>query len=245
MKQPGCLRPAAHRAPDFVERVDRQVGPTSALKFIVVGTGRSATSYTAHLFTELGIPCGHEDFFNHHANTLENLNTPVSGIARELVIGECSWSAVPFLDEFEGKVFHQRREPLKVLNSWLENGLFSNSQVADFQASALEFIDRFFTREADPLKTVMRWIVEWNERCERYAHLSWNVESLDAETLVHATTLIGHRRGVDECAAVLTRLPKDINHYGIPPQLSWTDLPDSLHKNQLLELSRRYGYVSI
>jgi hypothetical protein len=214
----------------------------SALEFVVVGSGRSGTTYTAHIFTALGIPCGHEDVFNHHQNTLENLNSPAKGISREFVVGECSWSAVPFLGQFDGFVFHQRREPIKVLNSWLKNGLFSNPDLSDFQISALRFIDRFFTRETDTLRTVIRWIIEWNERCEPHADLSWNIECLDEETLANVTRLIGRPKTIEHCRAVLSMLPRNINSNGPPGELTWDDLPGDDCTHRLVELSRRYGY---
>ncbi|MCA1594082.1 MAG: hypothetical protein LC754_15810 [Acidobacteria bacterium] len=142
-----------------------------------------------------------------------------------------------------GIIFHQRRAPLNVLRSWLNNGLFATPDI-ELHAPVIEFIDRYFQREDDSLATVVRWIVEWNERCEPYAHLSWNVESLDAETLARATQLIGHPRSVAECAAVLSQVARDINHNGATPQITWDNLTDGQHKEQLVRLSERYGYSS-
>src|ERR1035441_10724198 len=75
------------------------------VRFVIVGTGRSGTKYASELFSQLGIPCGHESFFDPGHAAQDNL------------AGDASFGVVPFLNKFSGVVFHQVRHPLSVLSS--------------------------------------------------------------------------------------------------------------------------------
>ena len=90
------------------------------LKFVAVGSGRSATKYISAVFSQIGISCGHESY----RNALHPGQNDVSSAAIKLlenglsgVYGEASFAVVPFLERFDGVVFHQVRHPLSVLRS--------------------------------------------------------------------------------------------------------------------------------
>ena len=86
----------------------------SKLRFIICGTARSGTGYTAKVFEKLGIPCGHEEIFGYQYTKSE----------RQL-IGESSWLALPSLPELPEDIvlLHQTRHPLKVIRSNIRKGL--------------------------------------------------------------------------------------------------------------------------
>ena len=118
------------------------------LRYIVVGTGRCGTVFFAKLLSSLGIPCGHETFFQcdgmecnlaRLANSAEMPSLSVSAVAKaasrdETWFGknrqleaDSSYMAAPFLDQpcFENtSVIHVVRHPLKVINSFLGFGYF-------------------------------------------------------------------------------------------------------------------------
>jgi hypothetical protein len=202
-------------------------------RFVVVGTGRSGTSYAARLFTELDVPCGHEAAFDPEAT-----DRPL--------MGDASFGIVAFLARFAGVVFHQVRHPLAVLRSMLATDFFSNpGQYTPYYQLLQSSLPRLECR-GTPLRKAMYYIVAWNRLCEPAATLRWRIESLDAETLSRATALIGCERSVVACAAALERVPRDLNRLELRglqrSDLTWAELPDCPEKRDLMDTMRRYGY---
>src|SRR5688572_3038641 len=75
-------------------------------RFVIVGTGRCGTTYTAELLTQSGVPCGHESIFSY-----TGMNYCFG------YEGDASWLALPHLGGYQGIVVHQTRHPLAVINS--------------------------------------------------------------------------------------------------------------------------------
>ena len=114
----------------------------------MVGTGRCGTVFFAKLLTSLGIPCGHETFFQcdgmeYNLARLENSpdmpSLGVSATARrasenEVWFGkdrklqaDASYMAAPFLDQpylDKTSIIHVVRNPIKVINSFIGFGYF-------------------------------------------------------------------------------------------------------------------------
>lgn len=202
--------------------------------FVVVGSGRSGTKYAAELFTRLGIPCGHEAVFGWTPQTAGTL------------AGDASFLAVPFLETFDGAVYHQVRHPLAVLRSIMATRFFEDPGP---YAPHLALIERFLPGVRDiegALRRAMFFIVQWNLLCEPRARLRWRVETLDPPTLREASLLAGHARSLEECVAALDDVPKDVNRLetvGLRrTRLGWKDIPPSPEKDDLLGLAARYGY---
>jgi hypothetical protein len=86
--------------------------------FLITGCARSGTGYTASLFSELGVPCGHEAVFTPYSTGFEGWGTAQ---------GESSWLAVPFVEQLPAGtvVLHQVRHPAAVIGSLLAIGFFS------------------------------------------------------------------------------------------------------------------------
>jgi len=84
------------------------------LKYVIASMPRSGTKYISTVLTKLGLSCGHELVFN----------TNHFSLPRKTLLGEASWMAVPYLDRLPPGtiVFHQLRDPIKVLNSNLPPG---------------------------------------------------------------------------------------------------------------------------
>lgn len=114
------------------------------LKYVITGTGRCGTVYSARLLTSLGIPCGHECCFDWRGldyakvklegfkpmETSEiskvewknnNFQSIPSWIDESFIEAESSYMAAPFLDDDylkDTKFIHVIRDPIKVLNSF-------------------------------------------------------------------------------------------------------------------------------
>src|SRR4051794_440119 len=77
--------------------------------FVVTGTARSGTAYTAMLLSGLGLRIGHEDVFGPRTRSFDGWHGQD---------GDSSWLAAPFLDQLpDALVLHQVRHPLKVVRS--------------------------------------------------------------------------------------------------------------------------------
>jgi hypothetical protein len=203
-------------------------------RFLVVGSGRSGTQYASKLFTELGIPCGHETLFR---------LTSASG---QTLVGDASFGAVAYLDEFQGIILHQVRHPLRVLRSILATGFFDRPDKYLFYYQLIESVLPQIDQRKSSLHKAMYYIVEWNRLCEQAATMCWRIEDLDAETLSRASSLIGYAKSVELCATVLAQIPQNVNwlelHGLRRNELSWGDIPECTEKDELMAVAYRYGY---
>lgn len=195
--------------------------------FVVVGTGRCGTTFTASALTALGIDCGHESWWT----------VDPSG-RRPGLHGDASWLAVPFLGDYQGAVLHQVRHPLDVIRSLVGIGMFTDPRHGGYQNLAFEHLPGLV---GDDLTDAMRWYVGWNASCERFAHHRFRIEDLDASLLVQLAADVGHP--VDRSTAVRAladvRLDRNSRRRA---GLRWDDLPDGSLKRKLREMADAYGY---
>ena len=110
------------------------------IQYIVVGTGRCGTLYTANLLTSLGIPCGHEAIFTPKgpdyevlAGNKEPISSDVSKAENlsndKMLMADASYMAAPFLGLFDAQVIHIVRNPKDVIRSFVvEFNYFSGSE---------------------------------------------------------------------------------------------------------------------
>lgn len=200
------------------------------LRFIVTGTGRSGTAYIAQVLNHAGIFCGHEWVYTPE---------PVSGDLE--IIGDSSAQAAPVAASFPGLVFHQTREPLKVIGSFLNFGLFKDYRRC---GAGGEFVARHFQFTGEPLCDAMRYYVEWNRMCEREErYLRWRVEDVDADLIVRLGERIGHPVKRDRAEVAIASVPRDCNTRNNRAQLAWADLPAGAQKEALKAAAVRYGYA--
>ena len=154
----------------------------SQIRYVVASLPRSGTKYISKVLTELGQNCGHEKHFTGQSGVVDRPDAPD-------VWGEASWLAVPLLSKLPAGtvVFHQLRDPIKVLNSNLPPGGDSFFRTWDEHAGL----------ETDPLykksipykrfiwETTQDWVwpkgvaegVESPEEIERLIHwwINWNL----------------------------------------------------------------------
>lgn len=166
------------------------------LKYIVTGTGRCGSVYLAKLLTSLGISCGHETIFSYDglerakARLAGKLRLELSQISKtstnqdekkwfaegiRSIEADSSYMAAPFLDLFpEAAVIHSVREPMEVINSFLEGfGYFKDSCLNNpFEKNYHEFIYKHVPRVLEyrsQLDRAAAYYIEWNAMIERKA----------------------------------------------------------------------------
>ena len=160
----------------MLKRVKSTINYSMARKprFVVIGTPRSGTSYFSALCKANGIQVSHEDYFTEFGPMLRNPRR------RFDTVGDVSWLAVPYLPDEDMIVIHQVRNPLKVVNSIHRMGLFHGHRAYTREAF-VETARRNFQFSDDPLRSAIRFYVEWNEKCEALTDKRYKVEELEAE----------------------------------------------------------------
>ena len=233
--------------------------PWRGLDFVVTGTGRSGTLYSARLFTEAGLPCGHEDYFRYWPAWFERgqrREQPYAALrepyyraresARRLrspVVGDASWLAVPRLKHFRGAVFLQVRHPLQVVRGFVGNEFFTNPEEHGHYHG---YATQFFGLTGDPVQDALRWWLDWNQRAERHADITYRLEDFDearfASLLAHLD--VDDAQGTAEAA--FAAVPQNVNHAAAnrwqKAELEWADIDDTETKRAAAALAKRYGY---
>jgi len=201
------------------------------LQFLVTGTIRSGTAYTAQVLSRAGIACGHGWAY------------PPDGVRRYPhveILGDAAPLAAPFVADFPGLVLHQVRHPLKVIGSLVGSTPMGNTLAHGPEG---EFLRRPFVRQGDPLVDAMRYYVEWNFQCERHnGYLRYRIEDFGAGLILRIADLIGQMVDPDAVLQALAAVPTDFNtRYGAR-RLGWGDLPEGPSRDALARLAERYGY---
>ena len=210
------------------------------LKIVVTGTGRSGTGFAARWLTSIGIPSGHEMFFDFHG-----LDRALRTLAiRDFhIVGECSWEAAPYLDSAplcDALLVHQVRHPKKVLESCMRVPPGRTKHYYDYLVEHLPLIARY---RSDLDKAACRWIY-WNQMIEaqtqRRESYFWRVED----------GTDGLLRWLDECGLVdAGRInPAQMfsntrhNHKHGPHQVARLESVHPDLRFALEDQMRRYGY---
>lgn len=118
--------------------------------FLVTGCGRSGTAWAAHLFTDMGYPCGHEVVFSPWA----------SG---PLDRSDSSWLAVPHLPSLpaDTPILRVMRDPYLVVQSIMTRGFLANL-AGPFES----YVSRYrpdIVGTSSHLGRAIRWVSKWDE----------------------------------------------------------------------------------
>lgn len=225
------------------------------LRFIVTGCSRSGTGYAARLFSELGIPCGHEAIFNIH-RLRPREPAPLPDYSRWT--GEASFLAAPFLEALPRHtlVLHQLRNPLAVIRSHMGIRFFSDRRepsvyLAENHDDFLRVIERSAPDvflERDECMRCARYWMRWNRIAERGArrarleYVRYRLEDLDVLLLERLLGRIGAelpRRRIEE---VLSRVPRNVNHRKRDESVSLGRIRPGPPRDALRSVARHYGY---
>jgi hypothetical protein len=215
-------------------------------RFLVTGCGRSGTGYTAKLFGDLGLLCGHETVFRPLTDQRAGFGWPVN------LPGESSWLGAPFLKALpKGTiVLHQVREPVAVIRSFLRIRFFDEPSVY------LRFAETHVPELAagDRVERCMRYWLRWNELAERGAELMgpryfrYRLEDIDAALVGRVLALVGYPCAPERVERAVAERPRDYNSRGDKeedPDVTWETLPRGELRDRLAELASRYGYEGL
>lgn len=187
-----------------------------AHRFVITGTGRCGTGYTAALLNACQVPCGHEAVYG-----------PDGPGDWGNIRADSSWMAAPHLKEFSGTVVHLLRNPLDVVNSLVGIGFFDpNVDHGAYRDYAKRWCPQAF-QTADPVVAAASFVVEWGRMIEPYANLTWKVEELNAEQIRGLLLNVGGSPALPFIEKGIGKVPKDVNHRR-RAGLAWGDMPDFL-----------------
>ena len=199
--------------------------------FAIVGTGRSGTGFVSSALTSCGVQTGHEQWWN------------AFGVRAPGLVGDASWYATNYLDDYGGKVWHQVRHPLKVVRSMLGGPLFDDDApgwVAPFELerrsqSGYDITD---TPEAKALRTVAHW---W-ETAEKHAERTWRLEDVTPGLLVELADSVGVDVPLRYARTVVDAHGTGTNKHPDGDAIRWADLPDGDDKRLIESMAAGFGY---
>lgn len=208
---------------------------TGDTKAVIIGSGRSGSQYISKLLSDCGIHCTHEKLFR------LGVNPDQGGVV------ESSWFAMPKIEQhgFDGEIFHQIRDPLKVLSSLMNHELFKKK----VQKIRLFRENNFYEPAPDWRKRkdwegwMVRHLTDWLERCDAIADQTWRVEDVSPELIVD----IGRALGVDvehqRAVHCIDSLSKETHKHPGVAYYSWQDLEHIEGVQDLMKIAEQYNYV--
>lgn len=197
-----------------------------AYTLLVTGCGRSGTRFLSEFLEESGYSIKHEKPGEEGC-----VSWPMS------VNSYSPWG--PESEDTFEHVFHQVRNPLAVITSWLIN-------LDDLSRDEWIFI-RQHVPEIDPEDSLIvqcaKYWYYWNLLAEEKAEWRYQIENLE-EVLPEFMK----RSGLVLNRKILRRVPRNINTWKvIQEQITWNDLksqiPEDLYIN-IRNMAYRYGYIS-
>ena|GEM_PF-999598 len=224
----------------------------SGIRYVIVGTPRSATAYTSELLSNLGLACGHEKYFKFEQSWQNFLDD-------DRIHGDATWLARPFLQKFPPnvRILHQTRDPVKVINSLLQIQFLDldENETPMRTGARLRFTQFAYqhcpelSRHSTTLERTIWFYYYWNKAIDDAAQersvLRFDIESLGPDLLKRILRHLGLPRDYisDEMlAAQFELLPRNINakareKVGLEEKVAWSDLPEDLR-----EMAASYGY---
>lgn len=191
---------------------------------LITGCGRSGTQYTHDFLNKSGLQVGHESVREH-------------GSVSWLLNSDASWAPWgPLRKDFRFKhVFHQVRDPLKVIQS------FYNVPPRATWKWIAETVKEIHLDDPDLVKCAKYWI-HWNLLAESRSEWTYRIEDFDRDYMQMAVRLQYPLK-----KSVLNTVPKTTNtkvrsdDVIITWELLQAELPPELYQ-QLVDLAAHYGY---
>lgn len=199
-------------------------------RFVILGTGRSGSGYIAGLLTAAGVPTGHEAWWNPQRSRIGSL------------AGDSSWCATFALQGYDGKVFHQIRNPLAAISSIAATDMAPHSVGNPWY----EYRRRYVELCGDPVTDAVAVVATWLERAERVASWTWRLEDLTLELVAEIVARVGYdptqvaSSNID--LASVSRNTKD-HEKRDRYQLQWDDLQPSAFLDSIQTVAEKYGYL--
>ena len=198
-------------------------------KFVIVGTGRSGTGYISSLLTAGGIRCGHEGWWS-----------PLDRRQPRLV-GDSSWCATFELDDYDGRVFHQIRDPISTMRSVAASEVSPHRRQNPWYQYRTQFVEYTDDPILDALLTVDRWLA----KSEEIAEWTWRLEDVDVDLVAAIGARLGRVVDRDGVQMALDSAPRNKMKYKKQKtyDFSWNDLPDVPAKQRVLAIGESYRYL--
>lgn len=223
-------------------------------RFLITGCGRSGTTFSAELFTRLGCPCAHEEYFGARRPRwiVEKLaDLGVITLAWKMPpYGEAAWQAAALLPLLPRDlvVFHQVRHPLDYIRSrhkkgWV-HGHTRHRRLPHFPKIRREAFRALPLVEQVDL--IARFWIDWNELVEtrvgERSYLRYRVEDMNVDLVARMLNMIDFPLERQLVESTLVDLPTDVNTRGSKRQdITW-DLISAPIRKRLEMLATRYGY---
>lgn len=236
------------------------------LKYLVVGTGRCGTVFTARLLTSLGISCGHESIFTnggykHAFDILKGNKSPQLSIISQFNVlndqriqkwidisdikAESSYLAVPFLNYPAVKnvsLIHIVRNPLYVVDSFVRDFRYFETSDIKKLCPWQKFIYYHLPelhQISNQLERACYYYVKWNQMIEASFHL--NRQSMFARIEDMPTKQFFDFTYTLKTDTMyhnyLINTAKRSEH-----DLQLSDIPNGDIKNSFVAMMNRYGY---
>jgi len=175
------------------------------IDFIITGTGRSTTKYTAEVLTAAGLPCGHE-----HACSSWMDDYSDDQVWRDAPngVGESSWQAAPFTDAMQAegvKVVHLIRHPADVASSMVGNNMLTGELLPWHKFIRAHLGDRPW--RLHPHDRALQFWIDWN-LLVKTPDMRWTAPIGGGEILDLAH-LLGRRADL----SVIESVSKQSNHW--------------------------------
>jgi hypothetical protein len=227
------------------------------MRFLVTGCSRSGTRYAARLWSELGVPCGHERIFNIFSLRPGDLGPALDD---PRYVGDASFLAVPFLDGLPADtvVLHQVRHPVEVIRSHMGIRFFrepprESPYLAENHSDFLGVIEHrcpeVFRERDERSRCALYWI-HWNRLAERAGripgldYVRYRLEELDAGLMEDLVKRVGVDVPRERIEAALAAVPRDANHRPRDESIQISQIRPPALLDAVQRLARRYGYLT-
>lgn len=192
-------------------------------KVLVTGCGRSGTGYMCAFLKASGLDVHHE-----YMGGVGSVSWLMGAS-----VDKAPWGPLAKDFHFE-HVFHQVRDPLKVIQSFYNVPPLATWEWIGYCLPQVKATDPLLTKCA-------KYWVYWNQMVEKKAEWTFRIEDFDTAYLE-----LGRRLGVEFKREVLEAIGKKTNTKGPPKRvITWKILKEELDRDTYLEvvkLARKYRY---
>ena len=225
-------------------------------RILITGCGRAGTQYITRLLQNLRLRATHEQIYRHDLTpgsfTVEGMDA--RWLEKETVI-EASWLAAPFAIRQPNDVivWHQMRDPLKVVRCWASHVHLLNQKWLDQerQPSMMgRYIHQFLPEcaQGSDLERAVWYVLHWNLLAEQSAHgsyRSYRVEDLNPEMLGYMLfDAFGFMFTPERLQQAFIEVMPGTGGClpGSHIELTWEQIEQVEGGKELRELARAYGY---
>ena len=202
------------------------------MKYLIVGTPRSGTTFMSKLFTSAGWPTNHEAWFGN----------PGYGTWLRDATGEASWMALPFTEEVkrrnkDARIVHIIRNPLKVISSLMHSNFLTYKA---FQRNAYTMYLKSQLPEIVAYEDLDRYIffwMRWNQECRKRADLTYRIEDINKDLGKIFKDL---KMEVKE--DVEFHSDKKTNGYKGVKQMKLKDFEECVFYDEFIKVAKEFGY---